>query len=94
MWARRLAAQSFLDGVLHEYGDELGHPRVLVPRRFGEYGFVHFVRAGPVGVLVRELVGDPIELLVENLATQFLTHWHPHWHLHKSPRADPPTPFR
>ena len=34
------------------------------------------LRAGSVGVLARELVGDPIELLVEDLATQFLADWH------------------
>jgi hypothetical protein len=68
--------QSFLHRVLHQHRNELGDSRALVPAGLPEHRVMDLGLVGAVRKLSRQLVGDPAELLLEYLTTQFLTHRH------------------
>jgi hypothetical protein len=74
--ARPALTQSFLHRVLHQHRDELRDTRALVPAGLAEHRVMDLDLIGPVRKLPRQLVGDPAQLLLEYLTTQFLTHRH------------------
>jgi hypothetical protein len=68
--------QSFLHRVLHQHRNELGDSRALVPAGLAEHRVMDLALIGAVRKLPGQLIGDPTELLLEYLATQFLSHRH------------------
>jgi hypothetical protein len=74
--SRRALPQPLLDGVLHQDRNELGDSGTPVAGCLVEDCVPHFSRVGPVGVLPAERVGDPTEMLVEDLAAKLLASIH------------------
>jgi hypothetical protein len=64
--------QAFLHRVLHQHWDVLRNSRALVPTRLAEHRVMNLDLIGAVRELPRQLIGHPIQLLLENLTALLL----------------------